>query len=48
MARYASWVSNVYATSRRADRGSPPPGFEVWQLEGSVDGIVWETINAGP
>ena len=26
---------------------SPPPGFEVWQLEGSVDGIVWETINAG-
>ena len=24
-----------------------PAGFEVWQLEGSVDGIVWETINAG-
>lgn len=26
---------------------SAPAGFEVWQLEASVDGIDWETINAG-
>ena len=47
MARYASWVSERLRNLPVELTVSPPPGFEVWQLEGSVDGLRWETINAG-
>lgn len=47
MARYASWVPERLRNLPVQLPVSPPPGFEVWQLEGSADGIVWEPINAG-
>lgn len=47
MARYASWVSERLRNLSVELPVIPPPGFEVWQLDGSVDGILWEPVNAG-
>ena len=47
MARYASWVPERLRNLPIELPVTAPAGFEVWQLEGSTDGTVWERINAG-